>query len=183
MAPLSAWVRTGPKDAAMLHQSLTYQLISIAEDALELGRAAFEGRFGLNVHELRVLRLVGDNPGITFTRLAAGTKFARSDTSRILSRLVKAGLIRRKISAEDARRFDLYITAKGTALRAAADPLSLELESLLLKPLPEAERAAFVAALDTLSAWVAGDFDAEMQRFLEARSLSAPAPAARRLSR
>ena len=57
----------------MLRTSLTYKLVSIAEDALGLGARLFKQLFGLDVHELRVLRLIDDEPGVTFTVLAGRT--------------------------------------------------------------------------------------------------------------
>ena len=85
----------------MLKQSLTYQLASLAEDAIGPGERLFRQRFNLDVHELRVLRLIDDKPGVRFTQLAQMTKVERSATSRILSRLIKAGLVRRRINEDD----------------------------------------------------------------------------------
>lgn len=142
----------------MLRQSLTYQLVSIAEDAIGQGAALFKSRFGYDVHELRVLRLIDDEPGVTFTALAERTKFERSATSRILTRLVDAGLVRRRADESDARQYRLFSTAKGRALRGRADPLSLELEALMLAPLSEVERTQFLGLLRRIADWVTGDF-------------------------
>ncbi len=148
----------------MLKQSFTYQLASISEDAIKPAAKLFERRFGLDVQELRVLRLVGDQPGVNFTRLAEQTRFERSATSRILSRLIKTGLIRRELDEHDARQFRLFITDKGVALRSEADPLSLALEELILQALPEAERQQFRQSLDKLSDWLAHAFIGELSR-------------------
>lgn len=148
----------------MLLQSFTYQLAAIAEDAIRPAALLFEKRFGLNVHELRVLRLIDDQPGVTFTRLAELTKFERSATSRILSRLIKARLVRREIDEDDARQFRLFATGTGRALRAEADPLSLELEALILSVLSEAEQMQFRTMLDRLSGWLNSAFADELAR-------------------
>ena len=74
----------------MLQNSFTYQLASIAEDAITPAAKLFKQRFGLDVRELRVLRLIGDEPGTSFTELAHKTRFERTATSRILSRLIEA---------------------------------------------------------------------------------------------
>ena len=68
----------------MLRQSLTYKLASVSEDAITLSARLFTKRFGIDVHHLRILRLIGDRPGLTFTDLAAETKFERTATSRSL---------------------------------------------------------------------------------------------------
>ncbi len=75
----------------MLHRSLTYHLATISEDGIGHAQRIFETRFGWSVREIRVLRLIRSNPGITFTELARQTKFERSLTSRILAKLMKAG--------------------------------------------------------------------------------------------
>lgn len=148
----------------MLRESVTYQLASISEDAVGSAARLFQERFGLTVHDLRVLRLVDDQPGVTFTSLARQTKFERTATSRILSRLIKQGLIRREIDDSDARHFLLQTTPEGKALRRAADPLSLEMEALVLSALDEGERAELRRLLDKLSAWLAGGYGEEMAR-------------------
>jgi DNA-binding MarR family transcriptional regulator len=106
----------------MLQNSFTYQLASIAEDAITPAAKLFKQRFGLDVRELRVLRLIGDEPGISFTELAHRTRFERSATSRMLSRLIKTALVRRVIDEEDARKFQFFLTQKGENLRQQADP-------------------------------------------------------------
>ena len=57
----------------MLRESVTYQLASISEGAVGAAARLFRDRFGLNVHELRVLRLIDDQPAVTFTSLARQT--------------------------------------------------------------------------------------------------------------
>lgn len=151
-------------EGTMLRQSFTYQLASIAEDAVGPPARLFELRFGLNVHDLRVLRLIDDQPGVTFTSLAKQTKFERSATSRILSRLIKAKLVRREIDEDDARHFRLFVTEAGVALRSKADPLSLEMEALILSALTEGERSEFRRMLDKLSGWLATEFPVQLAR-------------------
>jgi DNA-binding MarR family transcriptional regulator len=153
----------------MLKQSLTYLLASIADEGIGRADRLFEQRFGWSVRELRVLRLVHDNPGITFTELARLTRFERSATSRILTRLIKAGLVRRVGVEADRRRFELSATAKGVRLCAKADPLSLELEELMLAPLTARQRAELLAMMERMRAWVEGGYAARIaERFPEA---------------
>ncbi|MGL5361382.1 MAG: MarR family winged helix-turn-helix transcriptional regulator [Bosea sp. (in: a-proteobacteria)] len=148
----------------MLDRSLTYYLSSITEDGIGNANQIFETRFGWSVRELRVLRLVRSTPGITFTALAAKTKFERSLTSRILSRLIKAGLIERTNSLTDARMFTLRATAEGEALCNQADPLTVELEALMLEPLNAGERAAFLTMIGRVKTWVQEGYIDEVGR-------------------
>lgn len=150
----------------MLKQSLTYLLVTIADEGIGSADRLFERRFGWKVRELRVLRLVRDRPGITFTELARLTRFERSATSRILSRLVGAGLVCRIHVAEDGRRFNLTVTAKGMQLCERADPLSLELEELMLAPLTARQRTELLAMMERVLAWVVEGYDARItERF------------------
>lgn len=155
----------------MLKQSLTYQLASIAEDGIGNAGRIFESRFGWTVYEIRVLRLVRDNPSITFTQLAKLTRFERTAASRMLSRLIKADLVKRTNSPIDARQFTLTITATGQELCDQADPISLSLEALMLEPLSEDEQKALRAMLTRVLTWVRGDYALKVvERFPEARS-------------
>jgi DNA-binding MarR family transcriptional regulator len=148
----------------MLDRSLTYHLSVITEDGIGNANHIFEMRFGWSVRELRVLRIVRSTPGVTFTALAALTKFDRSLTSRILSSLIKAGLIERTNSPEDARIFTLKTTGKGEALCGRADPLTAELEALMVQPLTENERKAFLAMIDRVRTWVQDGYVREIGR-------------------
>lgn len=155
----------------MLQRSLTYHLASIAEDGIGKATRIFESRFGWNVYEIRVIRLVRDTPGITFTRLAQLTKFERSATSRMLTRLIRAGLLLRSNSEADARQYTLTITPKGLSLCDQADPLSLELEALMLEPLDPQQQEAFRQMLARVLEWVREGYgDKVAARFPEVRA-------------
>ena len=151
------------ENRAMLARSLTYNLSSIVEDGIGKANHIFVTRVGWSVRELRVLRLVRSTPGITFTALAEATKFERTLTSRILSKLIKAGHIVRTNSDQDARVFTLRVTARGEAACAKADPLTEELEALMLAPLDARERAALVGMIDRLRTWVQSGYGAEVE--------------------
>ncbi len=147
----------------MLARSLTYNLSSIVEDGIGKANHLFVARVGWSVRELRVLRLVRATPGITFTELAEATKFERTLTSRILSKLIKAGHIVRTNSDKDARVFTLRVTARGEAACAKADPLTEELEALMMAPLDANERASLVAMIEKLRTWVQSGYGAEVE--------------------
>ncbi len=152
----------------MLENSLTYALASISDEGIGAADQLIQQRFGWNVRELRVLRLVRGSPGIGFTELARLTRFERSATSRILNRMLQAGLISRTGVSQDARRFTLAVTLEGERLCRKADPLTQELEALMLKPLDAKRRAEFLAALKTVMAWVTGGYAERLhERFAE----------------
>jgi DNA-binding MarR family transcriptional regulator len=148
----------------MLERTLTYNLAAIVEDGIGKANHLFVREFGWSVRELRVLRLVRASPGITFTNLAAATKFERSLTSRTLSRLIKAGLIERVTSMTDARVHRLTATAAGDAVCARADPMTATLEGLVMQPLTARERAEFLAMVDKVRDWVQAGYGAAVDR-------------------
>lgn len=155
----------------MLQRSLTYHLATISEDGIGHAGRIFETRFGWSVREIRVLRLIRSNPGITFTELARQTKFERSLTSRMLAKLMKAGLVVRTNSPKDARVFTLTATEAGTTLCDKADPLSIELETMMLEPLTDEQRAAFLEMIETVRHWVQTGYREKVAaRFPEAAS-------------
>ena len=167
----------------MPYQSLTYTFATIAEDAITTGTRLFEQSLGLDVYHVRILRLIDDQPGITFTLLANQTRLDRSATSRSLQRLIKAGLVERFNDTSDARQFHLVATARGRTLRVKSDPLTSEMERLMLQTLNAHERESFLETLNKIADWVNNGYrDAVKQRFPEGSSLTGPT-AAKKASR
>jgi len=139
-----------------VERHLTYRMDTLSSSAIEMANEVYVQCCGLNVRELRILRLVDDNAGITFSDLAAETRFERSLTSRLLSKLIKDGLIRRAIGKEDARQFNLHTTAKGREMCGKATKIAGEVEEHFLSPLTAAERDTLDACIRKLSEWVDG---------------------------
>ena len=133
---------------------LNFRLDILSSEAMKAADAIYRRRCGLDVRHLRILRLVGHQPGITFSQLAQETRLERALTSRIVSALSAKGLVRRCASDRDARQFHLHLTAQGQAVRDQAALLAEQLEALLLAPLTVEERAALFTCLDKLTAWV-----------------------------
>jgi DNA-binding MarR family transcriptional regulator len=130
---------------------------TLSSSAIDMVNEAYVTCCGLNVRELRVLRLTDDNPGITFSDLAAETRFERSLTSRLLSKLVKGGLIRRMAGKNDARQFNLHTTAKGREMCGKAAQIGGEMEEHFLTPLSAAERESLHSCIQKLTEWVDGE--------------------------
>lgn len=152
-----------------VERHLTYRLDTLSSSAIEMANEAYVGSCGLNVRELRILRLADDNPGITFSELVADARFERSLTSRLLSKLIKAGLIRRTIGKTDARQFNLHTTVKGRETCARAALVAGELEEHFLTPLTSAERDILIACLQKLTEWVDGGARTTIQQLLHPR--------------
>lgn len=135
-------------------ERLTFRLDILAQEAIRANDHIFQERVGLKVHEVRVLRIIGQNPGITFVELSWQARMKRSLTSRIIQRLIKQALVRRENDPSDARRFRLFTTAEGDGRREVARRLSDDLEQVLLAPLEEAEAHQLDALLARLAEWI-----------------------------
>lgn len=146
------------------NERLTYKLDKVASRAISENDALFMRDVDLNIRELRVLRLVDDNPGITFVEVSELTGLERTLTSRIIQKLIKDGLLERENSKKDARKFGLHATEKGKAARAKGRMVSDRLERLLLKPLSQEEEAMLNLLLNKLGVWVESDSYRELLR-------------------
>lgn len=134
--------------------ALNFRLDILSSEAMRSVDEIYRRQCGLDVRHLRILRLVGHQPGITFSHLAEQTRLERALTSRIVTALTMKRLIRRQVSATDARQFYLTLTVKGENVREQAQALGEQLERLFLTPLSVEERAMLFACLDKLTAWV-----------------------------
>lgn len=144
-------------DKTFQNERLTYRLNIVADEAISANDEIFLKETGCRIRDLRVLRLIDDNPGTTFAQIAKITGFERSLTSRILQNLIKAGLIVRKNSSEDARVFLLSTTEKGKKIREIGRHLSDRLEVILTDPLSAQELKALDDILLRLGTWVTSE--------------------------
>ena len=133
---------------------LNFRLDILSNEAMQAVDSIYLAECGLDVRHLRILRLIGHQPGITFSNLARLTRLERGLTSRIVTALTAKRLIERQVSSDDARQFYLNLTRKGEAVRVRAGVLADQLENLLLAPLSEEERATLSLCLEKLTGWV-----------------------------
>lgn len=144
-------------DTPFPSKRLTYLLELIADEAIAGNDAIFVRELGYSIREIRVLRIIDDQPGITFVEVHEKCGLERSLTSRILQKLLGDGLLQRASSDSDARKYHLSTTAKGQALRLRGRVLSDALEALLLDPFPPQDRARLFDQIQRLGAWVRSD--------------------------
>jgi DNA-binding MarR family transcriptional regulator len=160
-------------DSGLSSKRLTYLLEIIADEAIAGNDAIFLRALGYSIREMRVLRIVDDNPGTTFVEIWEKSGLERSLTSRILQKLIGDGLSSRASSGTDARKYHLSTTAKGQALRQRGRALSDALEALLLDPFPAADRAQLFEQIERLGRWVRSD---DYRKALESFDSDLPVP-------
>lgn len=144
-------------DESFPSKRLTYLLEIIADEAIAGNDAIFLRELGYSIREIRVLRIVDDNPGITFVEIWEKSGLERSLTSRILQKLIGDGLLLRASSGMDARKYHLSTTEKGQDLRKRGRVMSDVLEALLLDPFPPEDRARLFEQIERLGRWVRSD--------------------------
>ncbi|MEZ5872796.1 MAG: MarR family transcriptional regulator [Nitratireductor sp.] len=142
------------KQKIFLNERLTYRLDVLAEEAIASNDDVFVQVVGCTIREVRVLRIIDDNPGINFQAIVSATRLERSLVSRIIQRLLSSGWIERQNVAGDARKYHLSTTAEGRRARLRARKLADELEEILLSPLSKEQLMELTESLEKLAGWV-----------------------------
>lgn len=132
---------------------LTFRLDQLSQTAMAKASQVYKDRLGLNIRELRVLRAIGDQPGLSSRRLSEATFIEQTLVSKHLRKLVDAGLVQRELESTDARRVALHLTAQGKAIRETADSLGEEMERDFLSVLTPEELTQFNHCLAKLRHW------------------------------
>ncbi|RPI16344.1 MAG: MarR family transcriptional regulator [Lysobacterales bacterium] len=122
-------------------------LSNVVSDAIAL---AYRNRYGLSIPEWRVVAVLARHPGISAAEVGALTRMDAVTVSRAVSRLLRAGRVRRRVSREDRRRSVLRLSAAGGAVYRAVAPLALRFEAELLDGLDATERGRLDVLLRTL---------------------------------
>ena len=94
-----------------------------------------------------MLWLIEANPGVSQIALANELGMDRASMMAIVDRLEERGLILRKRSAEDGRRQELNVTAKGRKVLAQAKAAIHEHEKWISAKFAKAELNGFVEGL------------------------------------
>ena len=126
-------------------------LLALARTVVGVATRAADQLGGLSVVQLRALTVLRGLDGSTLARLAAGMGVTVSTTSRLVDRLVTAGLVERRPSARSRRELALTVTSAGRAILDRYDDLRLTDLRLLLERIPEERRPGAVAVLGELA--------------------------------
>lgn len=92
--------------------------------AIRLSSSVVHDTLGITGAQLFVLQQVAERPGASLRQLAELTLTDQSSVSVVVSRLVEAGCVARRIAADDARRTELTLTDRGRALLRRAPALA-----------------------------------------------------------
>lgn len=128
-----------------LESSLPYLL---NRAGVRIGAAFSEDiqRFGISLHQWRVLASLSHQAPQNITELAAHTSIEVSTLSRIAASLAGDGLLARLRSGEDARSVGLTLTPKGRELAGRIGPVAALYERIALSGM-NAEEVALLKQL------------------------------------
>jgi DNA-binding MarR family transcriptional regulator len=133
-----------------LDDHVGYQL-RMANVAVRRHFEAAMQRFDLTQKQTSVLWLIDANSGVSQIALANELGMDRASMMAIVDRLEERGMIVRKRSAEDGRRQELAVTAKGRKVLAQAKTALHDHEKWIAGKFSRGELAGFVAALKRLA--------------------------------
>lgn len=141
-----------PSPPPSILEYLSFRLDRLSAMSKSAASAFYEREFGIGVRDLRVLRLVALEPGLTLTRLIELTLLEKSVTSKLVTSLVRQGLLRRQIGEQDARQVNLFLTPAGKEMVELTYRRGDVLEQMLLDTLTETERKTLNRCIEKLTA-------------------------------
>ncbi|KDP84000.1 MULTISPECIES: MarR family winged helix-turn-helix transcriptional regulator [Cupriavidus] len=130
---------------------LSFRLDRLSELSKAAGSQFYENEFGVTVRDLRVLRLVALEPGLTLSRLIELSLLEKTQVSKLVSALVRQGLLSRQIGELDARQINLFLSTEGESMVKRTYERGNTLEKALLATLTEAELKTFNRCIDKLT--------------------------------
>src|ERR1700744_1375006 len=105
-------------------------------------------QWGMTPRQFNILRILrGEGRPLSTMQIRQGMLDKMRDTSRIVDRLVRKGLVRKTPNGEDRRLVDVVITTKGKRLLEKIDPLEDEMDKMITH-LSEAEATTLNMLLD-----------------------------------
>lgn len=135
-----------------LSQFLPYRL-NVAAAVVSDGLArAYSERFGISVHEWRILATLGEFHSITAKAIGEHAHMGKVSVSRAAASLKSRGLIRRTPNPHDKREAFLVFSSTGRALYDEIVPLALTYVDKLRDGWSAEEEQAFFDLLDRLVA-------------------------------
>jgi DNA-binding MarR family transcriptional regulator len=101
--------------------------------------------------QLRAVTLLHQRPGVNLGELARGMGVSVSVTSRLVDRLMNAGLVDKRTSATSGREISLWLSDLGEATLARYDDMRLARVRSRLQGLPPEDAARVMSALEVLT--------------------------------
>ena len=145
---------TSPSKASAAEIARNWQLEGGVGFLLRLLEARYDGLYQsltrqseITPRQFGVLIALYQKGPLTPSVLAEHISCDRNTLSEMLKRMAARKLILRKNNAEDRRSIQVQIAAKGEAALLDVIPATVDLQNLMLSPLPKEDRAHFLKCL------------------------------------
>lgn len=112
--------------------------------------------FGLRMVTYSALAIIGDNPGLSQTQLAAALVIERPNLVVIVDELERKDLVSRDRVPTDRRTYALRLTSEGARLLARATEAVRGHEARMMQGIGKADEAALIASLNKIEAYESG---------------------------
>jgi DNA-binding MarR family transcriptional regulator len=151
-----------PKPKHSFRSYVNFRLELVSRTARQAADKIYTRTCGLDILHIRILRIVAERPDQAVNYVVRESMLDRTLVSRIVSELVRRGLLKRTVSSSDARQILLATTPAGIKRVRKANALGDALNSDLLQALSEREIEIFDRCLAKLAKWRPKDSDAHM---------------------
>lgn len=126
--------------AFRLLEFIPFRILRLAAKVGEPFSDAFQGKFGFDLPEWRVLANVAQAQSSTARDIAQITGMHKTRVSRAVSDLAKLGLIERVDGVKDRREVELRVTERGETVYRQAVEMALQSEREIMSGLSMPER-------------------------------------------
>lgn len=109
--------------------------------------------------QFAILIALIDTPGMDQITLAGRVALDAATSGSVIARLESKGWVRRAADPSDRRRKQLWATEAGVLVAGQMKAAVVRAQQRILKPLPRADQARFLALLEQLVAGHAGSAD------------------------
>jgi DNA-binding MarR family transcriptional regulator len=106
---------------------------------------------GLTIRQFALLEALSEKDGASQSQLVDATAIDRSTLADMVSRMEKAGLIRRQRSESDMRANTVHLTDRGNEALSIARPAVARADKELMELLPKNRRTSFVGILSLIA--------------------------------
>ena len=104
----------------------------------------------LSPRQAQVLSVIGAKGTASQTDAVHRTGIDRSTTADIVRRLVQEGYLQRERAMQDARRYDVQLTAKGRSALGLVERVERRSENELLSAISDTDRKRFATSLECI---------------------------------
>jgi DNA-binding MarR family transcriptional regulator len=132
-------------------EHLNFHLDVLSELAKGVASGLYEAECDVTLRDLRVLRFVDMQPGISLGPLIELTYLEKTLVSKLVTTLANRGLLTRSTGTTDARVINLHLTRKGKTIVRKCDRIGKIFDEQLMSVLSAEEKRVLFHCVDKLT--------------------------------